>query len=292
MLLRIGDIAQAVAEKVETENQQSNRQPGKHRQVRRIEQMHAPAAEHRSPARCRRLHTKAQKTQRGLADDRSGHPERRLHHDRWCCGRYDVPQKQARRRRAERTGGLHVLEFARSQHLAAHQPCKADPTDRGERQQRICEARTEHSHERDGQQEAALASLNSALVAGQSSEPWAAFGLPEGDGLRQGISSRTIRIFAHAARKYRCLSLVLSAMRSPKVSPAPSLPAGWVSPSRYHAPLPGTANGTISMPDGEPSGNTGSNASSMATGLRFTLASLSTLKMLLAFRIASRRGCA
>src|SRR3954451_8029666 len=97
---------------------------------------------------------------------------------------------------------------------------------------------------------------------------------------------------AQAARKYRCLPLALSAMRRPSVSPAPSSPAGWAFPSRYQAPLPGTTNGTISMPDGEPSGNAGSNALSMAMDWRLTFVSLSTLKMLLAFRIPSTRECA
>ncbi len=41
------------------------------------------------------------------------------------------------------------------------------------------------------------------------------------------------------------------------------------------------------MPDGEPSGNVGSNALSISIGWRRTFFSLSTLKMLLSLRIES-----
>ena len=46
------------------------------------------------------------------------------------------------------------------------------------------------------------------------------------------------------------------------------------------------------MPDGAPLGSFGSNASFTAIGWRCTFFSLSTLKMLLAFRIESTFGCA
>src|ERR1700735_4723292 len=97
---------------------------------------------------------------------------------------------------------------------------------------------------------------------------------------------------AHAARKYICLPLALSPIRSPSVSPTPSSPAGCVLPSRYHALLPDTANGRIWMPDGEPSGRAGSNTLSTSIGWRRTFFSFSTLKMLLEPRIASTLGWA
>ncbi len=46
------------------------------------------------------------------------------------------------------------------------------------------------------------------------------------------------------------------------------------------------------MPLGEPSGNFSSKVSSIPIASRFTLLSLSTLKMLLLFRTLSTRGCA
>ena len=50
---------------------------------------------------------------------------------------------------------------------------------------------------------------------------------------------------AQAATNSRYLPLALSVMRRPSVSPAPSPPPGWLRPSRYQAPLPATANGSI-----------------------------------------------
>src|SRR6202453_5054081 len=97
---------------------------------------------------------------------------------------------------------------------------------------------------------------------------------------------------AQAARKYMCLPLAASPIRSPRVSPAPSSPAGWTLPSRYHALLPDTANGRISMPEGAPSGSAASNALSISIGWRRTFFSFSTLKMLLVSRIASTLGWA
>src|SRR6185503_2943686 len=71
--------------------------------------------------------------------------------------------------------------------------------------------------------------------------------------LRSSVTS------AQAARKWKYLPLPLSRIRKPSVSPAASPPVGCALPSRYHAPLPGTAKGRISMPDGAPSGSSGSN---------------------------------
>src|ERR1700722_12353622 len=71
---------------------------------------------------------------------------------------------------------------------------------------------------------------------------------------------------AQAARKYKNLPVALSRMRSPSVSPTSLSPAGCALPSRYHALLPATANGKISMPEGEPSGSVGSSVSSSSIG--------------------------
>ena len=95
--VRVGKIAQAVAEEIEAEHQQRDREPGKDRQVRRVEQVRAAAVQHRPPARRRRLHAEPEKTQRRFADDRAGHAERGLHDDRRNRGRHDVPQQHARR---------------------------------------------------------------------------------------------------------------------------------------------------------------------------------------------------
>ena len=77
-----------------------------------------------------------------------------------------------------------------------------------------------------------------------------------------------------------------------RIARAVMSPPGWALPSRYQALLPGTANGKISMPEGAPSGSAGSNAWSTSIGWRRTFFSFSTLKMLLAFRIASTFACA
>ena len=55
--------------------------------------------------------------------------------------------------RAERARRLHVLELARPQHLAAHQPRVAHPADDRQREQDVRQARPEHRDERNRQQQ-------------------------------------------------------------------------------------------------------------------------------------------
>src|SRR4051794_2489895 len=61
--LRIDAVAQTVAEEVEPEDQDRNRQPWKNGEMRRIEQVRPPRIQHRPPAGCRRLDAKPEETQ-------------------------------------------------------------------------------------------------------------------------------------------------------------------------------------------------------------------------------------
>ncbi len=58
----IDAVAQAVAEEVESEHQQRDGEARKQRQVRRVEDVRAPAVQHRAPARRRRLHAEARES--------------------------------------------------------------------------------------------------------------------------------------------------------------------------------------------------------------------------------------
>ena len=57
-------------------------------------------------------------------------------------------------RRAQRARRLHVLELAHLQHLTAHQPRVAHPSDRDQRQHDVRQARAEHGDQRNRQQDA------------------------------------------------------------------------------------------------------------------------------------------
>jgi hypothetical protein len=60
-----------------------------------------------------------------------------------------VTEQHARGLCAECPGGLHVLEFARAQHLTADQPRIADPADDRQGEQHVTQAWPEHRHERN-----------------------------------------------------------------------------------------------------------------------------------------------
>ena len=82
------------------------------------------------------------------------HPEARLHDDGRQRGRHDVPQQDPRHSRAQCPGGLHEVQLAGPQHLAADEPGVPDPSDDRQGQHDVGEAGAEHGDERDRQQDA------------------------------------------------------------------------------------------------------------------------------------------
>ena len=121
--------------------------------MRRVEQVRPAGIEHRAPARRRRLDAEAEEAQRRLRDDRARHPSVA------CTTTAGSAVGRTWRRTiraelgAERARRLHVLELARAQHLAAHQPRVAHPADHRQRQHDVGQARTEHGDERNRQQD-------------------------------------------------------------------------------------------------------------------------------------------
>src|SRR5262249_46318285 len=105
-------VPQAVAKKIESQNEERDRNARKQRQVWRVQNMRAAAVEHRPPAWRGRLDTEAQEAERSFADDCAGHAERGLHDDNRYRRRHDVTKQHARRRCSERSRRLHVLELA------------------------------------------------------------------------------------------------------------------------------------------------------------------------------------
>jgi hypothetical protein len=134
-LLRIGKIAQAVAEEVEAEHEQRDRQSREHREVARRANARPPLSI--APQLGRRLDAQSKKTERRFVEH--GRPCRASPVTSAGGRRHDVPQQYARRRRAERTR-RDLLELPRAQHLSSGESEPNPPDDR-QREQRIRQAR-------------------------------------------------------------------------------------------------------------------------------------------------------
>jgi len=147
-------IAHALAEQVEGENGEHDREPGKEREVGCHEDEGAGVVQHRPPGGGRRLHAEAEEAQRGLGDDGPGHAEGGLHDQRRREQRQEMPDDDTARRRAERTRRLDELALAQPVHLAADQARIAGPADQAEGEDHVPQARAEEAGERDREQEA------------------------------------------------------------------------------------------------------------------------------------------
>ena len=93
--LRVGRVAQPVAEHVEAEHQHQDREAGKDRQPGRVENVLEALADHAAPGRRRRPYAQAEKAERGLGADRGRQPQaspsRARRRQCWAgCGRNDA----------------------------------------------------------------------------------------------------------------------------------------------------------------------------------------------------------
>ena len=122
--------------------------------MRRIQQVHSAAVDHRSPTRRWWLHAQPEETQRRFRQDRAGHTKRGLHQERGERGRQHVTRQDAERAGAKRPGRGDVFELARPQHLPAHQARVTNPADHGECENDVDEAGSQHRDERDREQHA------------------------------------------------------------------------------------------------------------------------------------------
>src|SRR5919201_353023 len=97
-------VAQPVAEEVEREHDDRDREPRIHREQRRREHVLLRALEHVPPRGERGLHAETEVAQRRLGEDRESHAERRRHEERWDRLRQDVACEKTLRWDAERFG--------------------------------------------------------------------------------------------------------------------------------------------------------------------------------------------
>jgi tetratricopeptide (TPR) repeat protein len=113
--LRIGRVPQAVPKEIEAEHQDRNRQTGKDRQMRRIEQMCPSTVQHRPPTGSWRLDAETEKTERASPMIAPAMPSVACTTTAGHGGRNDMMPEDARHARALRSGSLHVFELTRAQ---------------------------------------------------------------------------------------------------------------------------------------------------------------------------------
>src|SRR5205085_3382553 len=107
--LRVPGVTERVAEQVEREHGQADREAGEDREPRRLlHERAARAAQHESPRRRGRLRPDTEEAQRGLDEDRVAEPDRRDDEDGRGDIRQDVGQQNARLLAADGFGGFDV----------------------------------------------------------------------------------------------------------------------------------------------------------------------------------------
>ena len=136
--LRIGCVAQSVAEEIDRARQQRDRQAGKIVRCGASSRCARPPFSIVPQLGVGGWTPRAEKAERRFADDRARHAERRLRRPRAGSPSGRRAAKDARRLAAPASARrLHVLELARAQHLAAHEPRVADPADDRQREQHV-----------------------------------------------------------------------------------------------------------------------------------------------------------
>src|SRR5262245_62019435 len=93
-----------------------------------VEEVSAAIVEHGSPTRRGWWNAEAQEAQCGFRKDRSAQTNSRLHQHRRDDVWPDVHDNQAGIADTHGAGSLHVVAFARPQHLAAYKARIADPS--------------------------------------------------------------------------------------------------------------------------------------------------------------------
>jgi len=117
---RVERVAQAVAEQVEGQHGNHNRQAGIKDEVRRTENLVALRAEHRAPFGRRRLGAQAEEGKRGGVEDGGGNAERALHNQRGERVGQDASEKDLKIAAAQGTGGRDEIHFAHRKDAGAH----------------------------------------------------------------------------------------------------------------------------------------------------------------------------
>ena len=149
-------VAQPVAEQVEPEHGQGDRDAGVDREARRGEQQLLALLQHPAPRRGRRRGAEPEEGQRRLGQDGDGERHRGLHDHEAADVRQHVPHGDRHRAPAGRPGGQDVLGAHHLQRPAAHDPREAGhggDADRDHRGERAgAEDRAEHDRQQQGRE--------------------------------------------------------------------------------------------------------------------------------------------
>src|SRR5580658_9825365 len=114
-------IAQRVADEVECEHGEHDREGGKEHEMRRVEQMSAAVVEHGAPACGGRRYAKSEKTHGGFGENGTGHADRSLH-DNWLNNvGENMAHDDAEIASPQSAGGFNKFTLARSKDLSADQ---------------------------------------------------------------------------------------------------------------------------------------------------------------------------
>src|SRR6185437_6926445 len=150
----IEEIAEAVADEIEGEDAERDSGGREEDEVGRLEEVGAGVVEHGAPGGGRRLHTEAEKAERSLGEDGSGHADGSLHQYRLDDVGQDVVQHEADITRAKRARSLHKLALLHRHDLAAYETSVIDPSRERERNDEVGETRAEEGDDGDREQNA------------------------------------------------------------------------------------------------------------------------------------------
>src|SRR6266478_4913610 len=146
----VEDIAQAVADQVEREHAQHDRDAREDGDPRRGLEVRPPLVQHVPPRGRRRLGREAQVAQRGLDQDRLREGDRPLDHKRGHHVGEHVLERHGEPRRAEGAHRLDVVLLALGQHRPAHDAREEGRVDDRDRDDRAVHA---GAHRRDADRE-------------------------------------------------------------------------------------------------------------------------------------------
>src|SRR5439155_9100080 len=140
--LRVERLAQAVADEVEAEDRDHDRDPRDEGEERRRLEVVVHVGEHRPPlGRGRVLRAEAEEAEAGDVDDRRGHGERALDDHGRDRVREDVREEDHRPPHADRARGEHEVVLALRQHRATEQAGEDRDVHDADRDHDLVEAR-------------------------------------------------------------------------------------------------------------------------------------------------------
>src|SRR5919109_5381555 len=148
--LRVERFPQAVADEVESEHRDDDRDAGNDGEERRRLEVVVHVGEHRPPLRrCRVLRAEAEEAEPGDVDDRRGHRERSLDDHGRDRVREDVREEDHRAPDAHRPRREHEVVLALREHRAAEEPREDRDVHDPDRNHDLLQAGAERRHDPD-----------------------------------------------------------------------------------------------------------------------------------------------